>query len=73
MEKTENASYHCPYFIKSGKCDVCKHMLERKNVVSSHFGVTHAIAGHDMHPPAIQADKLKWFLYMEDCVHPDVG
>ena len=71
MEKTENSSYHCPYFTKYGKCDVCKHMLERKNVVSSHFGVSHAIAGHNIHPPATQVDKLKWFIYMEECVHPD--
>ena len=46
-------------------------MLERKNVVSSHFGVSHAIAGHNIHPPATQVDKLKWFIYMEECVHPD--
>ena len=69
--KVPNGSYHCTYFTKSGKCDVCKHMLERTQVKSSHFGVKHAIAGHNIHPPATQPDKLRWFVYMEECVHPE--
>ena len=69
--RQENGSYHCPYFKKSGKCDLCKHMLESKKVLSSHFNVNHAIAGHNVHLPATQDIKLRWFIYMEECVHPE--
>ena len=69
--RQENGSYHCPYFKKSGKCDLCKHMLESKKVLSSHFNVNHAIAGHNVHIPATQDIKPRWFIYMEECVHPE--
>ena len=52
-------SYHCPYFKSSGKCDVCKHMVEKRDVMS----------GHNVHPPASQTTKLLWLVYMEECVH----
>ena len=67
-----NGSYQCPYFKRSGKCDVCKHMLERRTVMSSHFGVKHAIAGHNVHPPATgKRDNLQWFIYLMECLHDD--
>ena len=46
-------------------------MLERSHVTSSHFGVKHAIAGHNVHTPATQRAKLRWYIYMEECVHPE--
>ena len=64
-------SYHCPSFKRTGKCDLCKHMLERRDVMSSHFGVKHSIAGHNIHPPASQTPELEWIIYMEECVHPE--
>ena len=70
-DERTNGSYHCKYFNKSGKCDVCKHMVETRNVMSSHFGVKHSIAGHNVHPPASQTNKLQWLIYMEECVHPE--
>ena len=39
--------------------------------MSSHFGVKHSIAGHNVHPPASQTTKLLWLVYMEECVHPE--
>ena len=62
----ENGSYHCSYHKKSGKCDVCSHMTETKSVVSRHFKVKHTISGHNVHPPATQKTKLKWFVYLEE-------
>ena len=47
-------------------------MLERSHVMSSHFHVKHSIAGHNIHLPATLTTKLRWFVYMEECVHPDV-
>ena len=64
-------SYHCDYHRQSGKCNVCKHMEERRNVLSTHFKIPHSIAGHNIHLPATQKLKLKWFIYMEECIHPD--
>ena len=66
-----NGSYHCVYHKKSGKCDVCKPMEEEKNVLSSHFIIPHSIAGHNTHLPATQKPKLKWFIYLEECIHPE--
>ena len=69
--KIINGSYHCDYHKKSGKCDVCKHMEEKRNVLSSHFNIPHSIAGHNTHLPATQKPKLKWFIYLEECIHPE--
>ena len=57
-------------FQKSGKCDLCGHMVERREVFSSHFKVKHAIAGRNIHPPASQKQKIQWFVYLEECLHP---
>ena len=37
---------------------------------SSHFGRVHAIAGRNIHLPATRKVKLRWFVYLEECVHP---
>ena len=67
----ENGCYHCQNFKRTGKCDLCKHILERREFLSSNFRVKHVIAGHNIHPPASQAIKMEWFIYMEGCVHPE--
>ena len=66
-----NGTYYCSYQKSSGKCDVCGHMVESRNVFSSHFKVKHAIAGRNIHLPSTWKIKLRWFVYLEECVHPD--
>ena len=39
--------------------------------MSTHFGVSHMIAGNNIHLPATQAKKLNWFIYLEECTHPE--
>ena len=68
--KEVNGTYHCEKF-KSSKCDVCSHMTEGRTVLSSHFKVKHSIAGHNTHLPASQKVKTKWFVYLEECDHPE--
>ena len=66
-----NGSYHCAYQKRSGKCDVCKRMVERSEVLSTHFGVKHSIAGNNVHLPATQKEKFSWFTYLLECIHPE--
>ena len=46
-------------------------MIERRKVFSSHFQRYHAIAGHNTHSKATEKPKLKWLIYLEECIHPD--
>ena len=62
----ENGSYHCIYHKRTGKFDVCSHMVETKSVVSNHFKVKHTISGHNVHLPATEKIKLTWFVYLEE-------
>ena len=39
--------------------------------MSSHFKVKHSVAGHNVHLPPSQSMKDKWFIYLEECVHPE--
>ena len=41
-------------------------MIERKSVQSRHFSVKHAICGNNVHLPATQKLKLRWFVYLEE-------
>ena len=41
-------------------------MLETRSVESNHFKVKHAISGHNVHLPATQEPKLRWFVYLEE-------
>ena len=67
-----NGTYHCEYHRSSGgKCDTCKHMIEKRHVFSSHFQRNHAIAGHNVHRKSTEKPKLKWFVYLEECIHPE--
>ena len=68
--KTVNGTYHCENFKKNSKCDLCSHICESRTVLSSHFKVKHSIAGHNVHLPASQKVKTKWFVYLEQCQHP---
>ena len=58
-----NGSYHCPSFTAKGKCDVCSHMEETSYIFSRYFNRKFAIHGHNVHLPAGQKNKLKWFVY----------
>ena len=69
--KNTNGSYHCDYFKRTSKCDLCGHINETRTVFSSHFKVKHSIAGHNVHLPATQKVKTKWFIYLEECEHPE--
>ena len=69
--KTVNGTYHCENFKKNSKCDLCSHICESRTVLSSHFKVKHNIAGHNVHLPASQKVKTKWFVYLEQCQHPE--
>ena len=45
--KEFNGTYHCPYFKRAGKCDVCSHIVEKRDVLSRHFKRKHSIAGRN--------------------------
>ena len=50
---------------------MCSHIVEKRDVLSSHFKRKHSIAGRNIHLPASQKLKLRWFVYLEECVHSD--
>ena len=58
-----NGSYHCPLFKRNGKCDVCTHMTESSTVYSYYFRRKYAIHGRNVHLPASQKEKYRWFVY----------
>ena len=58
-----NGSYQCPAFKTRRKCDVCSHMEETSFVYSKYFNRKFAIHGHNVHLPAGQKNKLRWFVY----------
>ena len=62
--RRRNGSYHCQLFIRKGKCDVCSHMAETSTVYSQYFKRKFAIHGHNVHLPASQKTKLRWFVYL---------
>ena len=41
--KQANGCYRCPYSAKTGKCDICGHINETKNVFSTHFSMKHEL------------------------------
>ena len=46
-------------------------MTETNTVTSSHFKMNHAIAGNNIHLKATQKPKLRWFIYLKECSHPE--
>ena len=66
-----NGSYHCERFKKTKKCDVCQHMVETSSVFNTRFKKRHAIAGHNVHDKATVKVKLRWFIYLHECLHPN--
>ena len=64
-------SFHCDYHKWSGKCELCSHMKETRNVFSTHFDRNHSIAGNNVYLPASQKAKSKCFVYIEECPHPE--
>ena len=59
-----NGSYHCKSFKQKQKCDVCSYMVETSYVTSYHFKRKHAIHGRNIHLPAGQKNKMRWFIYL---------
>ena len=41
-------------------------MMETRSVLSMHFEVNHSVSGHNIHLPATQKQKLRWFVYLEE-------
>ena len=58
-----NGSYHCPLYKSKGRCDVCRHMVETSTIYSPYFKRKFAIHGNNVHLPASQKSKLRWFVY----------
>ena len=59
-----NGSYHCQTYRTKRKCDVCSHMVETSTVTSYYFNKRFAIHGHNVHLPASQKTKHRWFVYL---------
>ena len=49
---------------KTGKCDVCAHMVESRDVLSQHFKKKTAISGHNVHLQATEKPRSKWIVYL---------
>ena len=45
--------------------------MKQETFFSTHFGRKHSVAGHNVHCLASQKAKTKWFVYLEECVHPE--
>ena len=45
-------------------------MVERREVQSNHFDRKHAISGRNIHLAASNKLNLRWFFYLEECIHP---
>ena len=58
-----NGSYHCSRYTSGKSCDVCSYMVETSTVTSYHFKRKFAIHGRNIHLPASQKKKHKWFVY----------
>ena len=59
-----NGSYHCQLYKNKGRCDVCSHMVETSTITSPFFRKRFAIHGRNIHLPASQKKKLRWFVYV---------
>ena len=59
-----NGSYHCQLYKSKGRCDVCCHMVETSTITSPYFQRRFAIHGRNIHLPASQKKKLRWFIYV---------
>ena len=66
-----NGSFHCDFNKHTQRCDFCNHMVETRSIFSSHFQRRHAVAGHNVHLKATEKVKLRWFVYLQECLHPD--
>ena len=59
-----NGSYHCQMYKSKGRCDVCSHMVETSTIHSNYFNRRFAIHGRNIHLPASQKKKNRWFVYV---------
>ena len=62
-----SGTYHCDLYTRTGKCDVCSHMVQRSFVQSQYFnGRKFAIHGRNIHSKATDSSPMKWFVYLEE-------
>ena len=59
-----NGSYHCQLYKTKGRCDTCSHMEETSTITSLYFKTKFAIHRHNVHLPASQKNKHRWFVYV---------
>ena len=59
-----NGSYHCNKHKERSNCDVCSYMNETSYVTSYYFKRRFAIHGRNIHLPAAQKNKKRWFIYL---------
>ena len=60
-----NGSYHCAsHRRRRNGCDVCSYSVETSYVTSLHYKRKFAIHGRNIHLPASQKNKMKWFVYL---------
>ena len=59
-----NGSYHCQPYKSKGRCDVCSYMVETSTITSLFFNRRFAIHGRNIHLPASQEKKHRWFVYV---------
>ena len=64
-----NGSYHCKSYKDRRKFDVCSYKVETSCVSSYYFKRRFAIHGKNVHLPAGQKKKLKWFVYLVHDTH----
>ena len=64
-----NGSYHCKNYKERKKCDLCSYMVETSYATSYYFGRKFAIHGRNVHLPASQKKKMRWFVYLVHDTH----
>ena len=57
-------SFHCKKFKSGGKCDLCKHMVEKDLIHSLHFGISSKIHGNLSHD---QFSNQRWRTHKSTC------
>ena len=65
-------SYQCHKFKAGKKCEVCKHMKDGvQYITSKHFNTKIGVKGHLQHEPYDQKHKHRWFIYHIQDKHCD--
>ena len=69
MMEMADIMVHCKNYKDKQKCDVCSYMVETSYVTSYYFGKKFAIHGRNIHLPASQKKKMRWFVYLVHDTH----